>query len=936
MTTVSQSIGAITVSGTNSAPGEPITYTLSSSIGQVAGLTADDILNATYAPDPTNPASTLVTFGNGKIIKTSNAKAKSIQLSADSAINSISDQLDNPAPAPPSTNPTSPIVPGGTGSPTTPNTLTGPASGDSGASNRTTGNNPTSPKGASGGSAGSPGSPAINSTGKTTNNASSPVNPPASGPASNTNTSASMPSDNTPPGKRLQNPLGQFASYTYQISLYMITPDAYNLFVASGRTNINAFNTAVNAATATATGAAPTGGGVFLVAQSGGINNTNEKRAAGFNFDYYIDNLIMQVQTSGTDSGSATNTTDIEFTITEPYGFSFISNLKRASAAINQYAQATNSINMPNNPSKQLFILGIRFYGYDQLGRIVKPESTFNGNSLDPNSLDGSLFEHFYDITIYQLDFKIDGKMTTYKCTGATLAPKAAFSIKNGLIETNKTITGSTVSDVLNKLMAAINAEQEQKVKNKIIQVPNKYSVRFSTAEAENIIGSATIVSKADLDKSKLPGSSATDSAASTASAEVNAAVNVNSKDFVFNQGHPILQCIDGVIKQSSYLENALNVIYDALPANDPNKKTIPSITNPSNTPISWYTCTSSVSGAKWDNIQKDWIFNIEYVINKYDTPVVSTAVAGSTPKYYGPHKRYNYWYTGLNSEILSYDQSLNNSYFNSNPGPSNPANQDPANGTANTNNLNTPSGSSIKSNIDQAGRQGLGSEAQNSYLTSLYDPGSWQNAEITILGDPDYLIDVSGSPASTPYSQFYGRDGYTINPNGGQVFIEIDFKEGVDYVMGGGLNADGSSTQGGTLNINNSILFVDYPKSVANLIHGVSYTVNHVECTFRNGSFKQKLDLILNDFGGDATASNTAASGNTSTSTSSTPTPGAKGQPPAPNNSPPVALPLGANGTATPTSPTGGAPSKQTPAAGTTPTGPNGAPVANGDANGR
>ena len=42
------------------------------------------------------------------------------------------------------------------------------------------------------------------------------------------------------PGSRLQNPLGNFSSYTYQLSLYMITPDAYDEFQASGRKNINA------------------------------------------------------------------------------------------------------------------------------------------------------------------------------------------------------------------------------------------------------------------------------------------------------------------------------------------------------------------------------------------------------------------------------------------------------------------------------------------------------------------------------------------------------------------------------------------------------------------------------------------------------------------------------------------------------------------------
>ena len=80
------------------------------------------------------------------------------------------------------------------------------------------------------------------------------------------------------PGRRLKNPLGSLASYNYQVSLYMITPDAYDAFTASGRNDVEALQT---------DGA----GGAFLIAQSGGINNNNAKRAPGFEFDYYIDNL---------------------------------------------------------------------------------------------------------------------------------------------------------------------------------------------------------------------------------------------------------------------------------------------------------------------------------------------------------------------------------------------------------------------------------------------------------------------------------------------------------------------------------------------------------------------------------------------------------------------------------------------------------------------
>jgi hypothetical protein len=106
------------------------------------------------------------------------------------------------------------------------------------------------------------------------------------------------------PGSRLQNPLGNFSSYTYQLSLYMITPDAYDAFQLSGRKNINALSQT------DATGQS-TNGGAFLIAQSGGINNKTSKRAPGFELDYYIDELKIKTAVNGKNTQSASNVTAI-------------------------------------------------------------------------------------------------------------------------------------------------------------------------------------------------------------------------------------------------------------------------------------------------------------------------------------------------------------------------------------------------------------------------------------------------------------------------------------------------------------------------------------------------------------------------------------------------------------------------------------------------
>jgi hypothetical protein len=144
------------------------------------------------------------------------------------------------------------------------------------------------------------------------------------------------------------------------------------------------------------------------------------------------------------------------------------------------------------------------------------------------------------------------------------------------------------------------------------------------------------------------------------------------------------------------------------------------------------------------------------------------------------------------------------------------------------------------KQNISTTGKLDVGMEAQNAYMTSLFDPGAYTKAKVSILGDPDYLAQESPASINQVYNQFYGTDGFTINPNGGQVFIEIDFKEAVDYQ-----NSDG------LMNINASIYFWNYPAAVANKVKGVSYMVLDIEHNFKGGKFEQTLNCTINDFPG-------------------------------------------------------------------------------------
>lgn len=729
--------------------------------------------------------------------------------------------------------------------------LTGAANDDSGAKQA----NPAGSNGAP------PSGPAIDDKAAKQAETGSPSSDSATAP-----TLRKEPSKTQPPGKRLKNPLGYLSSYTYQLSLYMITPDAYEAFIASGRRTIDALNKATRS---------QNGGGAFLVAQSGGINNEQEDRAPGFAFDYSIDNLSFRNSTNGKDNQTATNTTDIKFNITEPYGFSFISNLKRAQDALQKYSG--KKVLLPSNPAKQFFILGIRFFGYDESGRIMKGNEVFEGNTLDPNaSGNGALFERYYDIIITKLKFKIDGNAVVYSIEAQSTPPKITMTTKRGVVDDKVVLNVSTVKEAFTQLTDALNKRQRDlAAKTNKPELFNTYSIEF-VGDAETVIGYAKMVSPADLDKFKWPGSGAKNTGQSNDKTATKSNTPSNTKrELTIDSGAMIPGAINTIITQSQFLEQGLKTVYSTALEPPKDKKAMPEVDQNTKKVLKWYNCSSQISNAKWNPAITDWVYDIKYIIQTYETPVIDSAYKNITTKYYGPHKRYDYWYTGKNSEIISYTQELDNAFFTvvltppDEKGDSTENKSDQAEADEAKEDTGKPSTvMGTNSNVTAGNRiGGAATVAQDSYLTSLYDPAKQAEAKITILGDPDFIMYDSsvvvkeGDTQTTKtvtesqvYEKFYGPDGYTVNPNGGQVFIEIDFKEAVDYSSDGSSIASptggaGISGEPGTLSINESILFWKYPDDIAKLVKGISYMVIAVTSTFSGGSFKQTLECSINDF---------------------------------------------------------------------------------------
>ena len=637
---------------------------------------------------------------------------------------------------------------------------------------------------------------------------------PATAPASNKQVEK--------PGKRTYNPLSQFPTYTYNITLYMLTPTAYDAFVKSGRTNLDL---------------SPTGG-VVTVCQSGGIDSNTQTRAPGFALDYYIDNLKIITATSGKDTDSATNTTEITFTITEPYGFSFISNLKRAADDLIAKTQAKGVQDL-GNPIRQFFMLGIRFTG-------------FNSDGTPISTKEEPLYERFYDIMLTKMSFRLENRATQYNITAASIAPGTAFGVKRGVWDTGGTLRGSNVYEMLKDMCSQMNKQAEELVKGKNIK-PNKFSFKFmgdgvGESEAEQkrttLFGSP-MKTQTEIDKSKLVNNSpkTTDQ---TQVKRDQGKPNENARELVIPKGTPILQAFQLIISRSSYIEDAFKVLQtNALENNPKNPKKDVNKTTGAKETIKWYNVSAECTNATYNKDIADFTWDIKYIFRTYETPVVDNPYSNLGVDYYGPHKRYQYWYTGKNSEIISYSQTLDNTYFTVAllaPEQENPS------GTA-TPPVATSTGKAPDvAKTDQVNQQG---QAKNTYLSSLFDPGAYANATLKIMGDPDFLMPESTSSINDVYSQFYGSDGFTVSPNGGQVFIEIDFKEGQDY---GFKTDDGimyKPTGDGLMSMNDKIQFWQYPTEIQEIVEGVSYQVIRCTSSFSNGKFEQDLQLSINQFPG-------------------------------------------------------------------------------------
>lgn len=241
------------------------------------------------------------------------------------------------------------------------------------------------------------------------------------------------------------NVLDQYASYTYNIAWYLMAPNAYKTLLNSARKSINGFQLLMQSGGAPAT-AAPTQPQNIAALPTGESSSVSNSSTAGrnpyFQNDYYIDNLEITNYFPGRGTNMSHNLADIKFTVTEPNGITLLGNLYRAVS--DYYSKIGATGGAPGDYSNAEYCLVIRFYGYDDQGRLIQAGRDRN-SAIDKRAV----IEKFYPFHLQNITFRVANRQIEYAVTAKPIAYDIAFGSNRGVVPFPTEVSGRTLRDIL-------------------------------------------------------------------------------------------------------------------------------------------------------------------------------------------------------------------------------------------------------------------------------------------------------------------------------------------------------------------------------------------------------------------------------------------------------------------------------------------------------
>ena len=380
----------------------------------------------------------------------------------------------------------------------------------------------------------------------------------------------------------------------------------------------------------------------------------------------------------------------------------------------------------------------------------------------------------------------------------------------------------ATAKQVFNGLMKELNDYEKSLCSGPNgFKTPNEYSIEFLPPDLAN----AKITKPGGTNKSATPINQ--DGSARNQLPETNSMAK-EARIQKFQAGTPIVQIIDQILRNSTYITDQANTTIDETTGKIKEQK-------PIGNDVTWFKINVSVTpiGTEPDPKRQDFAYRVKYLITPY---AISDMLSQYFPRgnFRGLHKTYSYFFTGENTQVIHFEQQFNKLYVQTITNP----NINLSTMLAATQREIVPRVVQGASEQSSQGADGKTNEVSANAAEYLYSVGDMGNIKLKIVGDPAWLqqgeISSAADPKNFTFNPF-NSDG-TINFDASQVFFSINWNQPVDYDYSKGFMPVGAKNKGE----------VDTSATGVNTQETANYRATRVVSRFSHGRFEQDLEGYL------------------------------------------------------------------------------------------
>lgn len=605
------------------------------------------------------------------------------------------------------------------------------------------------------------------------------------------------------------------------------------------------------------------GGPLQIICKSANADPNNRVHTDYGKFDFFVDDLTVE-GLIGFLQGNTVSSHNISFTVVEPYSMGLFT------MACQQAAWEAEHPNWNAAP----FLLTIEFRGNDELGMMLPiPNST-----------------RYIPFIFTNIEMSVDATGCRYSVKGLVWNSQG-ISSEHAKLKTDMTIKGSSVQEVLQtgdkSLQSVWNKRLQQFKEDKIIAVPDEIIILFpksiasdKTDSSENS-GSATTGSAAELYKTlgltevtvndikyhvqKAEDCNAIgkailgfgkDRAPDSPFGDESAVYDADAKCNVRANNTPNPTECDFKFRQDTDIPNAINQVI--LQSNFPTETLDPANTSPSGYKKWWRIDIEVYNISTQENNTSTGVKPkiIVYRVIPYNAHASSGVMAvnqkakGFDNVLLGVIKEYNYLYTGKNTDVISFDIGIKNTFSQIMAADYSKGSQDIQ--TAEQHNADgdtvfgkivalfgqepqqgaTPQKMSYTATYMSTDKLGGGgtetpaTRAAKIFHDAVTRGNDMINIELRIVGDPAFLHHSGFGNYTSKPTQYpnLNLDG-TINHQSGEVYIVINFRTPIEIDQTTGMYQF-NGEMGTTPLMQYSGIFI----------------AQQVTSTFKNGQFEQIL----------------------------------------------------------------------------------------------